>query len=544
MLECRYEKIKVTEILEEKTQFITIQGELSLPEGYPSIEKVLSYQGYLNSLVSEYAGGTLSIYGVVEAHLVYHWGQPQEARGESGFVWRGGEAAVFEERILLSDPEAKWDWGITLSLFTLEAVSDRKVRYHGELEVRLTARREREISVVTEVKAEGGIEMITDRIVAQEFIVGAQTKKEVNNQYQISYPKAPILRVLDALVNPVGLKGKASKGQVTVEGNLATTLIYISRGLEGEEGGLTAATWDEETKGLLPFQITLDLPQALSEHIVAPKVWVESVRVESSHPESCHLHILLGVRVELLNIRSVQTVLDLSTKNQETVDILRQNVILEEMVGMSEKPLVVEKVLPLPSGKVNLERILAVIPGAPTVIDCRPELDRIFIDGEVSLSLLYGGEREEEPRFELASWSKKTGERISFGEILELPGVEEGMSVSVSLGAERIRAEVDNEGLLRLFMELRAYIQVRGQRTLQVVEDCALITAATQPRPSMLFYLVQCQDTLWKIARRYNTTMEAIALANKLGDPSAELEKGRKLLIPKTPRGSLASNNR
>lgn len=536
MLECRYEKLKVTEIVEEKTQFITIQGELILPEGYPSIEKVLSYQGYLNNLVPEYAGGTLSIYGAVETHLIYQWGQPQEVRGESGFVWRGEEAAVFEERILLSNPDAKWDWGITLSLFTLEAVSDRKVRYHGELEIRLKARSEREISVVTEVKAEGEIEMITDRIVAQEFIVDAQTKKEVYNQYQVSYPKAPILRVLDALVNLVGLKGTASKGHVTVEGNLATTLIYISRGLEGEEGGFTAVTWDEEAKGLLPFQITFDLPQALSEHIVAPKVWVESVRVESSHPESCHLHILLGARVELLNIRSVQTVLDLSAKNQEIVDILRRNVVLEEMVGMSEKPLVVERALPLPSSKINLERILAAIPGVPTVINCRPELDRIFIDGEVSLSLLYTGEREEEPRFELASWNKNSGERITFGETLELPGVEEGMSVSVSLDPERIRVEVDNEGLVRLFMELKANIQVRGQRTLQVVEDCALITTLPQSRPSMLFYLVQIEDTLWKIARRYNTTVEAIASANKIDDPGAELARGRKLLIPKTPR--------
>jgi LysM repeat protein len=65
------------------------------------------------------------------------------------------------------------------------------------------------------------------------------------------------------------------------------------------------------------------------------------------------------------------------------------------------------------------------------------------------------------------------------------------------------------------------------------VKDTALIIPQDTPRPSMLFYLVQPGDTLWKIARRYNTTMDSITIENRVIDPEKEIIPGKKLLIPK-----------
>ena len=78
-------------------------------------------------------------------------------------------------------------------------------------------------------------------------------------------------------------------------------------------------------------------------------------------------------------------------------------------------------------------------------------------------------------------------------------------------------------------------ITITQNRELSLVSDSALVLPEEGPKPSMLFYVVQPGDTLWGIARRYNTTMAALAKANQLTGTDQELVLGKKLLIPKVP---------
>lgn len=55
-------------------------------------------------------------------------------------------------------------------------------------------------------------------------------------------------------------------------------------------------------------------------------------------------------------------------------------------------------------------------------------------------------------------------------------------------------------------------------------------TGSYQPQPS-LFYVVQSGDTAYSIARRFGTSVEAIVAANKLADPRV-LRVGQRLVIP------------
>jgi LysM repeat protein len=50
--------------------------------------------------------------------------------------------------------------------------------------------------------------------------------------------------------------------------------------------------------------------------------------------------------------------------------------------------------------------------------------------------------------------------------------------------------------------------------------------------PSIIIYTVQHRDTLWKIAKKYATTIEDIIKMNELENPD-NLESGIKILIPK-----------
>ena len=50
-------------------------------------------------------------------------------------------------------------------------------------------------------------------------------------------------------------------------------------------------------------------------------------------------------------------------------------------------------------------------------------------------------------------------------------------------------------------------------------------------RPSILLYVVQPGDTLWKVAKRYSAPLNILQNVNNLTNPDV-LRPGQKLLIP------------
>ena len=68
-----------------------------------------------------------------------------------------------------------------------------------------------------------------------------------------------------------------------------------------------------------------------------------------------------------------------------------------------------------------------------------------------------------------------------------------------------------------------------GQRLI-IPRGTGVVPTVT-PSPNPTVYIVQRGDTLYSIARRYGTTVHAIAVANKIANPS-RIYAGQQLVIP------------
>jgi soluble lytic murein transglycosylase-like protein len=83
---------------------------------------------------------------------------------------------------------------------------------------------------------------------------------------------------------------------------------------------------------------------------------------------------------------------------------------------------------------------------------------------------------------------------------------------------------------------------VAGPRTLASIADRASVPVRPQPAPAVarLVYVVRPGDSLTAIARRFGTTVAALARSNRL-DPSRVLLIGARLEVPRTAASSVAS---
>ncbi len=154
---------------------------------------------------------------------------------------------------------------------------------------------------------------------------------------------------------------------------------------------------------------------------------------------------------------------------------------------------------------------------------------RITAEGEIICNILYLTNNPEQP---VAAFLAK----LPFTQNFDSRQAKDGMTVCLGFDLNHVSFNIMSPSEI----ELRVSVSAKG--TLIKYCDFSVICGVVQPddpylcdgteRPSILLYVVQLGDTLWKIAKRYNAPMDLLKEVNQLKNPDL-LMPGQKLLIPR-----------
>lgn len=163
--------------------------------------------------------------------------------------------------------------------------------------------------------------------------------------------------------------------------------------------------------------------------------------------------------------------------------------------------------------------------GEIIAIDSEIKDGSVNIEGTLKVNCLYKSSNDE----------KEYGSKevdLPFVANIEIPGLTEDMEVAIKGNLESLQAVIEAgtiavKGILSFnakasYKEEKEYIN-----TIEENEDSEI----PKKKASVTIYVVESGDTLWKLAKKYNTTMDAIASANSM-DLNDILEIGMKLIIP------------
>ena len=159
---------------------------------------------------------------------------------------------------------------------------------------------------------------------------------------------------------------------------------------------------------------------------------------------------------------------------------------------------------------------------------CIPDTGKVNIEGCVICNILYLSGDENSP---VASFSTK----IPFSYSIECSECTDNLSFFVNAFVNHISFNI----LSPSETELRISVVLKGN-TIKLCEF-SNICDITQPdnpfiesdgdKPAILLYVVQPNDSLWKIAKKYNAPLELLKEINQLKNPDL-IYPGQKLLIP------------
>ncbi len=511
-----------------------VEGEVRVNPEEPPIDQVLSIECRLVDVVTEPVAEGLLIAGKMIPFLVC---QATVASGPDvpaamTYCSIKGEPISFSYMLELPTVPAGDRVKTDCRVFRVSAEpgDHHVIRVAGDiLVVSIIVAPEREELVVNaQVQPPAALNVAKEVFRVTEPLGTYQGRAQVQTVLDLPYLCPPVFRVLWTRATPVNLHWESGKGKIKIEGDLSVTMVYLSRNEEDREE-LMKVEWSREAGPALHWHLEIDGQNIGEDTRFLPIVTVPFCSAESYGKENLRFEALVLAEVAPYRLIEGEVVVDLSAP-ELILDINRRRLELEDVLADQIAILPVERLLELPAGRPELGRVLHCQVLANRISgECGT--GKILLEGSTEIKLLYtAGDGESFPGVYTAAWEKTTA--LAWAESVQVSVAEEGFRAEVEGNVLGVSLEPVDGRRVRLLMEVMVRTRVLEQKHLSVVDDWAVVPkVAPGTRSTMIFYLTQPGDTWWKVARKYQTTMEALAQENHLS-LSEPLPAGKRLIIP------------
>ena len=310
-------------------------------------------------------------------------------------------------------------------------------------------------------------------------------------------------------------------GKALVRGNLSIRLLYTDE--EGNLGSLAEK---------IPFSGYLE-----DEHITTAtdqtgQLTVESCRLTPAVDEDGETRLLtadvtVGTELQGRETEEVSVLSD-AYASYGTVSLKKEKITYPVTAAAGKNQFMVQERIRLEEGEESMLRA-EMVWGEVHLSEGHCLMDSVAAEGVLTADILYHCADDSRPVALLQRG-------IPFTQVMEGKGVLPTDEADIILRLE----DVDFQMLSETEGELRATVTMeaagRRQETAELVTEAVWNEAEDgKTAAGAVIYVVQKGDSLWKIAKKYRTTVDNIVAVNEIEDPDL-IYPGQKLLIIKMKR--------
>jgi LysM repeat protein len=367
-----------------------------------------------------------------------------------------------------------------------------------------------QLEVVVDVR---GIDQkkVTKELLKVDSVIG-ENASQVTVLADIEFPRpARKLKNIDASVRNV--VARVIENKVIVEGILHKQIFFVAQ----EDDVVYEVSVDE------PFTHFVDVPGAFpgANVQVYPRVEFVDIVIDPYDRLTGRQTAVIDIFVKVTETVQVDVVTDVKDV-KVTKELLKVSQVIGE--GAKQHKIVADLVAPAAARKIA---------GPPDTrfenVTTRVIENKVIVEGELVKQIYFVRlDFDDVHEFEV---------RERFTLFIDIPGARPGHVVQVYPRVEFVDIEINPQDPTRLRQTVVIEVFVKVTEFVQLEVVVKLLDVIVEPLPAVTVYVVQKGDTLFKIAQRFGTTVEAILKANpEITDPNV-ISIGQKILIPAPPKG-------
>jgi len=535
------ETLNINKVVCEKKEILSVEGDIIVPDSKPDILNTINTSGNVCVYKKEIMDGKIRIDGNILTYIMYL------ADGNSDNVRGISTNLDFSETINIPEilEGMKVDINPKIKLIECKILNGRKIGIKASLEIGMKIYSTENIDIITNMNNEN-IQVLNQNIQVNSLLGEGSTKSYIKEN--ISIPNtdnlAEILKVQMTLVdkdikisyNKILAKSEAEIKMVylTEEGRICNTKTRVP--LVGfidmpniQEENICETTYMTRNviiklctiKTRLPLVGFVDMPNVKEENICETSYMIKNILVKPNSIEEHSVYIEIEVEISCMvyEEKEIQIIEDMYCPgerinfNKKMINTITNKKNIINICNIKEK---------INASELNNSNIIDV--EINPMINKENKLNgKIIYEGEVEFNFIYTEQSS------VGVNTKKI--KVPFEQTVE--GITNSENSRIETAIEVYSQEFENNsGTIDSNVDLDFETNMYRNVSIPVIDDISVEEAEDLEDYSVIIYVVKSGDTLWKIAKRFGSTVDDIARVNGMERPD-KLNVGEKIYIPR-----------
>lgn len=509
-VETARDKIKLNQIVGQKQEIITVNGDAIVNDVKPDVLKIINTNGTICIQKRETLNGKVKLEGCVNTYIIYL------ADDETGSVRTINTSLDFSVTVDIDNCKEghTLEENLCIKGFETKILNSRKVHIKTFIEANLKVFSSEDIEAVVDIKDEEDIQMLNSCKNLMSLI-GENTGKCVLKDAIGINAEDDLAEIMRVSFTISDMETKTSYNKVLIKANANVSIMYLT-----EDNKIS------NVSGQIPIMGFIDMPNVTDTAECISKIKLRNLELKPNNIEehSIYIEADLDLFCRAFENKQINVIEDVySTVNN--IDLKRSNVRATTMQNRVRDTFKINHTFTTP--ELMYGRILGG--------NVNPIVENTEVkDGRIK----YTGKLEVE--FFVNNENMVNGVNVStpFDFDLTSETIRKDSQFETQINVTGQKVYNTDDGVV-LEVELEVMVLLQNSEELNFIQDIGVTEDIKQDPYSMIIYFVKPGDTLWKIAKQFKSKVEDIARINEIEDEN-KIYAGQQLYIPKFTRSRIA----
>ncbi|NBI62470.1 DUF3794 domain-containing protein [Clostridiales bacterium] len=516
-----YHDLKMKTALQKLETTVLVEEDILVPDVKPDLINILSMEGkaILSSKelqVGQNDDGSVRVTGEVSLQTIYL----PETSGEEAISIIQSRLPFKTDWQAGASPMSSLSIGAKVETIEYSIINERKFRAKATVALTLTEYAEKEMQLFDSIRGED-LQLLKETIKMSHVALRKEDSVDISEELKLKEGSLKPVKILKSDIRVVENHKQITSEKMVINANIMVNTLYI--GQEEKEG--------ETVSRPAFFQGKTDFTQFIlmdkEENIAMSKTLFNQEDLEVKINESEDGFSLKGsvkTSVEVLSNLEKEVVTDLYHNAKDTTYDSAESKV-EAVMGTGTTEASAREIFNVPEADGQADRIV-YINGTIQEASSTVERGRVMVEGVLEGQIICLPESEDKKAFAIK-------QEIPFRGAMEVPAALESMKAESRVEIKDLWFDKINGKQVEVNASLQIESAVIEEKSLKLIKNPCFVESSQTKRPSsMVIYITRKDDSLWKIAKRYKVSMDAIKEVNQM-EEGAALREGTRLLIVK-----------
>ena len=505
-IELSKENICINKLIAEKKELIYVEEDMIVPDTKPDILNTINVKGNLCIYKKEVMQDKVRIEGNVNTYVMYLPDSNEDNLralnctmdfSQNISVPGAKEGMILVTKCEIKDMECK-------------VINGRKIGLKAGIEICISLYSNEDIEIVSNVQNIQDIQTLNKDFQVNSLIGKGKTTVYAKENINID-AQDELAEILNVNVDLINKDLKLSYNKVLTKAEANIKIMYLT-----EDNKI------KTVNGVVPVVGFIDIQNITDENICEVNYEMKNMLVKPNPAEDHSIYVELEIEPSCMAYekKNISLIQDLYTPSAN-LEYTEKNIMISNEKSEYSNEFVIKETVGLQDVE---ESNLIDVQSDVNVSNVSITDSKIIYTGTIDLNFIYNSgnvlnSRNVKVQFEVDTENRQDNSNIN---------------VDYEISIKEMKYNFKTEGNVQIEAVLEINTKISKNANISIIDNIQIEdkTQENEDYESLILYIVKPGDTLWKIAKGFNSTIDDIARMNGIEDTS-KIDVGQKLYIPK-----------